>query len=131
MIEQPPALHIDFHLLDRQIVDRDGLLVGKVDDVELEVGPDGAPAISALLVGQRVLGERLGGTLGGWMVAVADRLSPAASAPPLRVPFDLVDTVGSEVNLSVPRDRLGEPPLETWLREHLMDRIPGADRAGQ
>lgn len=41
-------------LLDRQLVDRDGRLVGKVDDVEFELpdDPDGLPCwVSALLVG--------------------------------------------------------------------------------
>ena len=30
------------------------------------------------------------------------------------------------VNLSVRRELLPEPPLESWLRRHLIDRIPGA-----
>ena len=37
MTDQPDPLRVDFHLLDRQIVDADGEPVGKVDDVELTV----------------------------------------------------------------------------------------------
>jgi sporulation protein YlmC with PRC-barrel domain len=125
MIEQPDPVRIDFNLLDRQIVDRDGTLVGKVDDVELSADL----RIVALLVGQRVLGERLGGVTGRWLAAVARRLSPTPDTPPLRIPYDLVATVSSDVVLSVRAEVLTDPPLEAWLREHLIDRIPGASHA--
>ena len=36
---------IGFDLLDRQIVDRDGEPVGKVDDLELSYDRDGRPAV--------------------------------------------------------------------------------------
>ena len=125
MIEQPDPVRVDFHLLDRQIVDRDGALVGNVDDVELSSDL----RVVALLVGQRVLGERLGGVTGRWMAALARRLSATPDTPPLRIPYDLVDTVASEITLSVRADMLTTPPLETWLREHLIDKIPGASHA--
>jgi sporulation protein YlmC with PRC-barrel domain len=111
---------IGFHLLDRQIVDRDGEPVGKVDDVELTVGEDGAVRVTALLVGPRALGERIGGMLGRWM---AGRLSPA----PRRIDMDLVAGVSSAVNLSVRRELLPDAPIESWLRDHLIARIPGSD----
>jgi hypothetical protein len=55
---------LGFNLLDRQIVDRDGVQVGKVDDLELSRTEDGALYVSALLTGQQVLGRRIGGWLG-------------------------------------------------------------------
>jgi sporulation protein YlmC with PRC-barrel domain len=119
-MKQPDPLRVDFNLLDRQIVDRDGNMVGNVDDVELS--PD--LRVVALLVGQRVLGERFGGVIGTVMAAVARRLSDTA---PLRIPYDLVASVESEIILSVPVELLADPPLEAWLREHLIDKIPGAD----
>jgi sporulation protein YlmC with PRC-barrel domain len=120
-------LHIDFHLLDRQLVDRDGLLVGNVDDVEL----DDDLRVVALLVGQLALGDRIGGRIGGLMSAVARRLAPQAHPRPMRIPFALVDEVGSAVRLTAALADLGDQPLEAWLREHVVDRIPGADHAGE
>jgi sporulation protein YlmC with PRC-barrel domain len=120
---------IGYDLLDRQILDRAGEPVGKVDDVEIDVGADGAPYVAALLVGQQVLGERIGGRLGGWMAGAARRLSPTPGGTPLRIPYDLVATVTSAVNLSVHRELLPEAPLEAWLRDHLIGRIPGASDA--
>jgi sporulation protein YlmC with PRC-barrel domain len=120
---------IGFHLLDRQILDCDGAPVGKVDDVELDRGPDGVLYVAALLSGQQALGDRIGGRLGRWIAGTARRLSPDYHRGPIRIPFDLVAEITSAVNLSVRRELLPDPPLETWLREHLIGRIPGASDA--
>jgi sporulation protein YlmC with PRC-barrel domain len=120
---------IGFDLLDRQILDSDGQPVGKVDDVELDVDGDGTPYVTTLLVGQQALGDRIGGTLGRWIAGTARRLSPDYHRGPTRISYDLVAAVNSAVNLSVRRELLPDPALETWLRDHLIDRIPGASDA--
>jgi sporulation protein YlmC with PRC-barrel domain len=56
-ITGPDPLRLNFHLLDRQIVDSAGQPVGKVDDLEITVDPGtGRLVVTALLSGQRVLG---------------------------------------------------------------------------
>ncbi|WP_103344128.1 hypothetical protein [Amycolatopsis sp. CA-126428] len=124
-------LRVDFHLLDRQIVDLAGRKVGKVDDVELETGDDGQLRVTALLAGQVALGRRIGGRFGRWLAAVAGRLRTEETPAPLRIPFDHVADVGSHITLSLRVAVLDEPPLETWLREHVIGRIPGARDARQ
>ncbi|MEU7959132.1 hypothetical protein [Micromonospora humida] len=115
-------------VLDRQIVDADGLLLGKVDDVEFAVDERGVPYVAYLLTGQGALGRRIGGRVGRLLVALADRFAEEASAP-LRIPFGRVARIDSAVRLRARADELPRPPVETWLRRHLIDRIPGADRA--
>lgn len=128
----PDPLRIDFHLLDRQIVDREGNPVGKVDDVELTTDPHtGRMHVTALLSGQRILGDRIGGRLGRWMAASARRLAAADHIPPLRIDIAVVAEIGSTITLSIRRELLAAPPLETWLTDHLITRIPGAGDAGQ
>jgi len=63
------------------------------------------------------------------MAGAARRLSPDYDRGPIRIPFDLVAEITSSINLSVRRELLPDPPLETWLREHLIGRIPGASDA--
>jgi hypothetical protein len=121
---------IGFNLLDRQIVDRDGEPVGKVDDVELSYDEEGELYVSALLCGQQVLGERVGGRIGRWTASLARHLSDDPGRPPLRIGMDLVARVDSAVDLTVSRELLADPPLETWLRDHFIGRIPGARHEG-
>ncbi|RGC66053.1 hypothetical protein C5N14_26150 [Micromonospora sp. MW-13] len=117
-------------LLDRQIVDRDGRLVGKVDDVEFGIDTDGVPYVRAVLSGQVALGQRMGGRIGRFLVAVADWFVDSSPAAPMRIPYPLVERVDSAVRLRVRLDELPGSPVEDWLRRHLIDRIPGSDRAG-
>lgn len=122
-------MFVGFHLLDRQIIDRDGLLVGKVDDVELS--DDDPPCVTALLLGPGVLGERMGGRLGRGIARAARRLHPALDPAPTRIPYQDVACRGTAVRLTVARADLPRPSLEGWLCDHLIDRIPGAGRAGE
>ncbi|TDC47153.1 hypothetical protein E1258_28805 [Micromonospora sp. KC207] len=116
-------------LLDRQIVDRDGRLVGKVDDVEFGVDGDGVPYVAALLTGPDALGRRIGGRFGRLLVAAADRVAEDRPVTPLCIPYPLVERVDSAVRLRVRLADLPASPVEQWLRRHLIDRIPGADSA--
>ncbi|MGI5499849.1 hypothetical protein [Lentzea sp. CA-135723] len=125
------SVRIDFDLLDRQIVDLDGYLVGKADDVELGVDEDGRPHVVAILVGHHALGTRIGGAVGRWMAAVARRLHTTGDPRPLRIPIDRVADIGSAIRLDVRHELLDTPALELWLRDKVIGRIPGATDAGQ
>ncbi|GIJ79367.1 hypothetical protein SAMN05443287_101935 [Micromonospora phaseoli] len=122
-------IQVSRELLDRQLVDADGRLVGKVDDVEFALGPDGVPYLRALLSGPGALGLRVGGRLGRMMVLTAERFVTDRPMAPLRIPYALVERVGSAVRLRIRAEELATPPVEAWLRRNLIGRIPGADRA--
>jgi sporulation protein YlmC with PRC-barrel domain len=128
--EQPDPIRVDFHLLDRQIIDHTGAKIGKVDDVELGMD-DGRLTVTALLVGQRALGDRIGGVVGRWLAALAARLRTEQDPRPLRITFDHVTKIESEITIGVRRELLPTPPLEAWLRDKLVDRIPGARDASK
>ncbi|MDG4801493.1 hypothetical protein [Micromonospora sp. WMMD980] len=113
-------------LLDRQIVDVEGRLVGRVDDVAFAVDDEGYPYVDGLLTGQGALGQRIGGRIGRLLVAVADRFG---DDPPLRVPLAAVAGVDSAVRLRCRAADLPSSPMESWLRRHLIERIPGSHRA--
>jgi sporulation protein YlmC with PRC-barrel domain len=122
-------MEIGLNLLDRQIVDAEEQPVGKVDDVELHIGEDGGPVVTALLVGQEALGRRIGGALGTALAGLARRMRIGGEEP-IRIPYELVRDIDSAITLSVRKDAMPEPPLETFLRDHLISHIPGAHHAG-
>jgi hypothetical protein len=115
-------------LLDRQLVDPEGRLVGKVDDLELTEAPEGQLYVTALLSGPLALGPRLGGRLGAWVVAIARRLSSDPEPAPRRIAMSDVTDVGSALTVAVPGS---EATLERWLDVHLVSRIPGSRHAGE
>jgi sporulation protein YlmC with PRC-barrel domain len=124
------VLEAGLHLLDRQLIDSDGRLAGKVDDLELEV-PDGGgpPLVTAILAGPGALSRRIGGRAGAWLEAVANRLRDGDDRRPARVPFGVVKRIESAVELSVAKAELETDRLEVWTRDHLIGHLPGAGDA--
>lgn len=116
-------------LLDRQLVDADGMLAGKVDDLELAVPTEGAPYVTAILAGPGSLSRRIGGRLGAKIEALHRRLHPSEAPGPASVSWGVVHEVGSSIRLSVGKGSLPVNTMEQWTREHVIDRIPGSDRA--
>jgi sporulation protein YlmC with PRC-barrel domain len=109
-MSDPDPLDAVLHLLDRQVVDRDGLMVCKVDDVELTIRSDGRWEVTGLLAGPPALVPRFGGRLGD---AMAERwrrlgLQEQDRLVPWRIALALVDELGSGVTLLAPREGLLE-----------------------
>ena len=94
-----------FHLMDRQLIDAEGRLLGKVDDVEL-TRLDGGWTITALLTGPEAWFGRLGGGIGNSLVAKWENLRPSEPnrTRPWRLPMDLVDRLDDAVHLDVRRE---------------------------
>jgi sporulation protein YlmC with PRC-barrel domain len=94
------------HLLDRQVVDCDGLMVCKVDDVELTESAGEPLAVTGLLAGSAALVPRLSARhaeslLGYWTrlgVEQADRELP------YRIGLEDVVALGSDVRLRAHRE---------------------------
>lgn len=121
---QPDELDAVLHLLDRQIVDADGRMVAKVDDLELTRCDDGRYQVTALLVGPAALGPRLGGVVGRLVTAVHARLSHRDQ--PGRIPIDEVTDVGSSVTVRGNARRVYDAGFESWARTRVIDKLPGA-----
>lgn len=104
-------------LLDRQVIDVDGRPVGVVDDLELtdvasplEPGTE-PPVVTSLVHGPIVLERIFGGR--------------RPDAHLLRIGWDTVAKLGSAIDLAAPASELPMPWVESWLRDHVIARIPG------
>lgn len=126
------------HLLDRQVVDSDGLAVCKVDDLEVTEHPDGRLAVSGILVGGAALVPRFGGRLARHLERRRAQLAPerADRDTPYRLGLDRVERLGSAVELDVPRTDLLVPqpgPAEGFRHRRLDDllQMPVSDTEGR
>ena len=83
-------------LLDRQLVDREGRLVGKVDDVEFAIDdePDALPHVTALLSGLGALANHIGGDTGAALAAAERRLAERRDRQPSRIDIATVTDIG-------------------------------------
>jgi sporulation protein YlmC with PRC-barrel domain len=119
-------LLLGLQLLDRQIVDREGRLAGKVDDVELTTPEEGGPPIvTALVSGRGALARRLGGRAGRLAAALSSRLDPQQGDPG-RIPIRDVSDIGNHVTVGRDADELTVYTAERAVRDGIIGRIPGA-----
>jgi sporulation protein YlmC with PRC-barrel domain len=122
-------------LLDRQLLDVDGRMLGKVDDVELTQTDDGL-TVTALLTGQIALLHRLGGRLGNQLATKYVLLRPSETnrGRPWRLPIDDIERLDSAVHLRVHRDESAIRDIETFRLGTLtgMNVLePGGRRVGR
>ncbi|MBX7442997.1 MULTISPECIES: hypothetical protein [unclassified Arthrobacter] len=116
------TLDAQLHLMDRQVLDHDGVPVTTVDDLELsgpavdEEIPPGTPApvLTALLTGP-VLGTRIFG-------------GRPPSARLIRIPWKDVAAVDVVLTLGVSGENLDAGWVERWIRDKIIARIPGGRR---
>jgi len=109
------SLDAVLHLLDRQVVDVDDLMVCKVDDVELTVFEDGVLGVSGLLAGPAALVPRFGDGGAGRLLHGYWRRVGRTEADwddPYRIDLEVVDHLDSAIHLKVGRQgalvRLGQ-----------------------
>lgn len=113
------TLDAQLHLLDRQVLDADGVPVTTVDDLEIS-GPDfdrpipagtSPPVLTALLTGP-VLGTRIFG-------------GRPPSSRLIRIPWAGITDIAVVVRLGVRAENLDVGWVERWIRDKIIARIPG------
>ena len=120
------SIDVEVQLLDHQILDRDGVFAGKVDDAEIRIREDGTATLDAVLSGPGVLAGRLGHRrYGRWRERLESTLEPAGERM-TRIAGHLVRRIDTSVHLSIPVDELASQGTERWVRDHVIGHIPGA-----
>lgn len=116
-------------VLDKQIVDRHSDRMGKVDGLLVAVTPGQAPRVVALAVGPVTAARRWSQGLAAWIGRFV-RLLTSDHDGETQFAVAAVRHVDVEVMLDVEADATGARRIEHWLREHLVDRIPGSGAKG-
>ena len=108
-------------IMDQQVVDADGRLMGKVDGVVLEPYEGEAARVAGLIIGGTTLLWRIHRGLARWAEA---RLGGEGRIT--YVPWSKVLKVGVDIKVDVVAPRTPAFHWEEWVRDHVIGRIPGA-----
>jgi len=120
------GLDLRHDVLDAQLMDRHGENIGRCDALLLELRDGRPPRVTTVLIGGKVRDERIG----RWMTALARFLHGGRdrSGGVSRIPFSVMQSLGRTIQLDVLRDELPSEHVEKWLAEHIVRRIPGAQK---
>jgi sporulation protein YlmC with PRC-barrel domain len=112
-------LDIGLHILDHQLLDKDGRRCGNVDDLAIEGAPGEQAEVVAILVGPGYWKQRAGsiGQLAAWL----------GGKHRVRVPWSAVATISAAVELKQTATELGLGRGDDRVRPYI-DKIPGARR---
>ncbi|WFP62199.1 MULTISPECIES: hypothetical protein [unclassified Mesorhizobium] len=113
-------------ILDKQVVDREQVKVGKVDGLVAELRQGKPPRVIAVELGSIALARRLGTRLGRWTARLAAKLSGKRQARPHRIAWNKVRDIGVDIEFDIDVRRTKILAWQHWLRDHAVGRIPGA-----
>jgi hypothetical protein len=125
------SLWAGLHLLDHQVVDREGASIAKVDDLDfaLSAEPDGLPVLTDILCGQAALARRFDRRLGRAIEHLRRVIDPTAEPGPCRIAFGTVTRIGPEITVALDRDEVEVTVVERWLAAKVLAAIPGSGRS--
>jgi hypothetical protein len=116
------------HLLDRQIIDRDGVQVAKVDDLQFgePAQPGDLPVLTDILCGQAALARRFNRRLGRGVELLRRVLDPSEEPGPARISFGIVTDTSPHITIALGRDDVAVTRVDRWLAREILDHIPGS-----
>jgi sporulation protein YlmC with PRC-barrel domain len=112
-------------VLDQQVSDRGGELMGKVDGIIVELRRGQPPRVARLVIGGGTAARRVHPRFAGWLLRWRRRWGPKGDEP-LEVPWSRVRKIGVDVKVDLEAERSSALVWEHWVRDHIIGRIPGA-----
>lgn len=120
-------LYAGAHLLDRQLLGRDGTRCGKVDDLELTLDPtSGRAYVSAVVSGPGALLTRTGHTRSGRWLRRLVRFADPGGADTGTIPLGRVAEIGDHLTLSLHAGQVAGHSRERWVQDHIISHIAGS-----
>lgn len=122
-------MHLVRDLLDKRLLDRDKHLVGRVDEVVLQLTEGEPPRVVYIEVGAAALLMRLGRP-GQWLARhalPAEHEPDPAPRQPFRIAWDAIRELDhTDVVADLDAETSRAHRWERWLATHVIGRIPGA-----
>jgi hypothetical protein len=119
-------MHVIRDVLDKQLVDRDGIEIGRVDGIVVEVRPGERPRVVELEVGFVPLARRLSRRFERIAESLHERFGVRRHAR-YGIPWSSVLEVKKEcLRADVCAEESVAYDWELWLRQHVVLKLPGA-----
>jgi hypothetical protein len=113
-------------VLDKLLVDRDGVPLGRVDGIVLLVAPNNPrPRVAQIESGIPTLAQRLSRPFARWLHWVISKLGGHWTRP-VRTPWSRLESIGKEVKIDVSAEHSRLLATERWLCHHVIEHIPGS-----
>lgn len=108
-------------VLDKQLVDKTGRKMGRVDGILVSMHKEQPPEVKAIELGSVVLARRVHPRVGSWIARLASRLRLTGV---YRISWRRI-SVGRDIRADIVGERTRALKLERWLRDRVIARIPG------
>lgn len=112
-------------VLDKQLCDIHGQKAGRIDGIVLELRPDAPPRLTYVEVSPITLLARFSRRLARWYARFDRRLGPGRGTP-FRIPWNRLTPDHNAFKLDLDVEATSINALEDWLREHVVEHIPGS-----
>lgn len=109
--------------LDKQVVDREGHKMGRVDGVVIEVGDGIKPNVVAIEIGSACQASRLHPSVIK-LVKLISTWCGVVNHDPFRLPWDKLVCAEIEVIAGVEAEKTPALAWELWLRKNIISRFP-------
>jgi len=112
-------------VLDKLLIDREEIPVGRVDGIVLLIGSEHSrPRVVQIESGMATLARRLHSPLARLAHQFARKLGWRWKRP-VRIDWAKVQSIGKELKLDLCGEKSPLLAREQWLRDHVIRRIPG------
>ena len=112
-------------VLDTQVKDAEGQNAGRVDGVVIELRDGAPPIVRYLEISPITLLARVSERLARWWVRYDAKIRIDRGRP-FRVPWQNVRPNGATIIVDLDVEATPINALEDWLRENVVERIPGS-----
>lgn len=111
--------------LDKQLIDRHGRKMGKVDGLVISLEKGRQPRVAFIEVGAVLQARRLNKRLAKLVTRLSKRFGVDRSDP-YRIPWSKIVVSGIDVTVNVDAEETPALAWEKWLRKNVIGKIPGA-----
>lgn len=115
-------------VLDKQLIDRNGVKIGRVDSLLFELRPGQAPRVAFIELGAVALSRRLGPRAHKIAGYLAEKIAGKGRRRARRIAWTKVRAEGPTIEYTGDAQKTALLAWQKWLTSHVIRHIPGAGR---